>query len=80
MMRSRRIVFGCLLTMAAFLVGTSAPVAAMDRSEGEFWTYDMATNIKGVDVSGEMTISFEGYDDINCERHLLRGQRPQNDF
>lgn len=54
-----------MLTMAAFLVGTSAPVAAMDRSEGEFWTYDMATNIKGVDVSGEMTISFEGYDTIN---------------
>lgn len=51
--------------MAAFLVGTSAPVAAMDRSEGDFWTYDMAMNMEGVDVSGEMTISFEGYDAIN---------------
>lgn len=51
--------------MAAFLVGTSTPVAAMDRSEGDFWTYDMAMNMEGVDVSGEMTISFEGYDAIN---------------
>jgi hypothetical protein len=65
MTKSRRIVFGCLLTMAAFLVGTSAPVAAMDRSEGDFWTYDMAMSVEEVDVSGEMTISFEGYDTIN---------------
>ncbi|MGQ9588253.1 MAG: hypothetical protein ACUVT7_07735, partial [Thermoplasmata archaeon] len=49
-----------VLVMAAF----SVPAAAVDRSSGEYWTYDMTMNLSGLSANGIVTYSFDKTDTI----------------
>lgn len=54
----------CLFAVSALVLGTAATATALDRSEGDFWTYEVSMDIEGVDVGGEVTVTFEGYDTV----------------
>jgi len=49
-----------VLVMAAF----SVPAVAVDRSSGEYWTYEMTMDLSGLIMNGTVTYSFDKTDTI----------------
>lgn len=57
----------CALFAAALFVTVAfgaTPVAAIDRNEGDFWTYDVSLIEMGLPISGTLTYKFAGTDTI----------------
>ncbi len=55
--------FAAVLSMVALAFGTTS-VAAVERSSGDFWTYDITLNVEGFNVNGTITYEFVGTDSV----------------
>ena len=60
---------GRSMSLAAFVLAlacvvSSIPVAALDRVDGQFWTYDISTPLLGVNASGTISYHLSGQDTV----------------
>jgi hypothetical protein len=63
-MGSLRAVTACVLSCVAVLSLLASPVAALDRSEGDYWVYSTEMGFEGIDVSGTYRYEFSEKDTI----------------
>lgn len=55
----------CALMITTSLFWCAMPSAAMLRGDGDYWTYSFSGSMEGIDVTGEITYTFEEEDTIN---------------
>ena len=53
--------------LSAVLLVASFPASAVERTIGDFYTYDFQTEIMGMQVTGDLRYEFEGTDVISLD-------------
>lgn len=56
----------CLMT-ALVLTACAAPVSACERSEGDFWTYEIITYLEEIEMTGSITYAYDQDDTLEVD-------------
>jgi len=56
-----------VLLVLTILSAFAAPVRAVDRTDGDYWTYNVSTNMMDIDVTGTMMLTFIQTDTLVIE-------------
>lgn len=62
MMGFSKVVLACAVAFTAVLSLFAAPVAALDRSDGDYWVYEGGMDYEGIAVTGGFRYEFEAKD------------------
>lgn len=55
------------VSLSIFVLLCSVPASAVERTAGESYTYELNTEVSGIQVTGELTYEFEGSDVVSLE-------------